>query len=135
MSLSLTTILVADDDLDDQELLEEAFLLINEKASIHTVSSGKEVLVYLQNCSILELPCLVVLDYNMPDFTGPEILETILKEDRYKKIPSVIWSTSNTNLYKEISIQRGAKQYYQKPQNFKGIITLAQEMLRICNQG
>ena len=128
-------ILLADDDMDDLELLEEAFLLLNPSLLLFKVSSGREGLDYLNNCEDNMLPCLIVLDYNMPDFTGPEILETILKEDRYKKIPSVIWSTSNTNLYKEISIQRGAKQYYQKPQNFKGIITLAQEMLRICNQG
>ncbi len=128
-------ILLADDDMDDLELLEEAFLLLNPSLLLSKVSSGREGLDYLNNCEDNMLPCLIVLDYNMPDFTGPEILETILKEDRYKKIPSVIWSTSNTNLYKEISIQRGAKQYYQKPQNFKGIITLAQEMLRICNQG
>lgn len=128
-------ILLADDDMDDLELLEEAFLLLNPSLLLCKVSSGREGLDYLNNCEDNMLPCLIVLDYNMPDFTGAEILETILKEDRYKKIPSVIWSTSNTNLYKEISIQRGAKQYYQKPQNFKGIITLAQEMLRICNQG
>ena len=128
-------ILLADDDLDDLELLEEAFLLLNPSLLLFKVSSGREGLDYLNNCEDNMLPCLIVLDYNMPDFTGAEILETILKEDRYKKIPSVIWSTSNTNLYKDISIQHGAKQYYQKPQNFKGIITLAQEMLRICDLG
>ena len=128
-------ILLADDDRDDLELLEEAFLSLDPSLLLSKVTSGREGLDYLNNCDDNMLPCLIVLDYNMPDFTGAEILETILKEDRYKKIPSVIWSTSNTNLYKEISIQRGAKQYFQKPQDFVGIITLAQQMLQFCNQG
>ena len=125
-------ILLADDDMDDLELLEEAFLLLNPSLLLFKVSSGREGLDYLNNCEDNMLPCLIVLDYNMPDFTGAEILETILREDRYKKIPSVIWSTSNTKLYKEISLQRGAKHYYQKPHNFQDILNLAQEMLLIC---
>lgn len=127
-------ILLADDDMDDLELLEEAFLTADPDLLLSKVSSGREGLAYLKSCDDNMLPCLIVLDYNMPDISGAEVLAVILKDDRYKKIPSVIWSTSNTKLYKEISLQRGAKHYYQKPHNFQDIISLAQEMLLICEE-
>ena len=67
MNMEEKIILVADDDLDDQEMLEEVFLGIEKDALIHTVSSAKEALEYLRNCVPTALPCLIILDYNMPD--------------------------------------------------------------------
>ena len=41
------SILLADDDLDDQELLKEAFFIIKPNVVIHAVSPGGELLQYL----------------------------------------------------------------------------------------
>lgn len=126
-------ILLADDDLDDQELLEEAFLQLERDAAIHTVSSAKEVLAYLQSCTEKELPCLIVLDYNMPDFSGAEVLRLLASHEQYKNIPAIIWSTSDSQIYKNICEERGARFYFHKPANFKDIAIIARQMLQHCN--
>jgi CheY-like chemotaxis protein len=133
MSKEPKIILLADDDLDDQQLLEEAFLLLEKDAAIHTVSSAKEVLEYLQTCPKEELPHLIVLDFNMPDFTGAEVLELIYAHTDYKKIPVVVWSTSNSPFHKSLCEEKGAVQYFSKPNSFIEISQLASKMLRFCN--
>jgi CheY-like chemotaxis protein len=128
------TILLADDDLDDQELLEEAFLQIDPSAQIHTVSSGTEVFDYLKNCNDTDLPCLIVLDYNMPFLTGPQILEAINQQTRYQHIPKLIWSTSDGLHYRQLSKEKGAIEYFHKPLNYEGMKILASKMLRFCQR-
>lgn len=125
-------ILLADDDLDDQELMEGAILQVESDAAIHTVSSAKEVLVYLQSCTNQELPCLIILDYNMPDSTGAEVLQLLTSHNRYNKIPAVVWSTSDSSVYKNICKERGAKAYFRKPIIYTDTIKIAKEMLKVC---
>lgn len=122
-------ILLADDDLDDQEFLEEAFLHIEPDAGIHTVSSGRQLIEYLLHCQNKHLPGLIVLDYNMPDMNAAEILAYLRENDLYKNIPAVVWSTSDATLYKESCRQKGAKKYFRKPTKFEEVVKLAEEML------
>ena len=98
MNISPKIILLADDDADDRELLEEAILSIETDAVIHAAASGNEALTVLNNSSDKELPCLIILDYNMPDLNGAEVIEIIINDNRYKDIPVLIWSTSNLPL-------------------------------------
>jgi CheY-like chemotaxis protein len=81
MNQAFKIILLADDDLDDQELLEEAFLHIEPEAEIHTVLSGKILIEYLPNCLNKHLPCLIVFDYNMPGMNAPEILDDLCENE------------------------------------------------------
>ena len=127
-------ILVADDDVDDQELLEEAILHLKEGAAIHTVSSGNELIEYLISCTKKELPCLIVLDYNMPKMNGVEVLEYLHNNENYKHIPAIVWSTSNSIFYKEICKQKGALEYFQKPNNFTTLTAVAKQMLSFCSR-
>jgi CheY-like chemotaxis protein len=68
------TVLEADRVLNDQELLEEAFLQISPAAQIHAVSSGKEAFAYVQRCGEAETACLILLDYNMPCLNRPQVV-------------------------------------------------------------
>lgn len=126
------SILLADDDSDDLELLEEAFMDLESGVIINKVSSGKEALDYLNNCGFEKLPCLVILDYNMPDLTGAEVLEKLYQNPELIAIPVIIWSTSNATIYKELSMKQGAIKYFEKPNNFEEIKKLASEMFDFC---
>lgn len=126
-------ILLADDDSDDLELLEEAFVNLDSGVIINKVSSGKEALHYLNHCGFEKLPCLVILDYNMHDLTGVEVLKKLYQNPEFKTIPIIIWSTSNAPIYKELSLKEGAVKYFEKPNNYDAIKKLALEMVHFCN--
>jgi CheY-like chemotaxis protein len=125
-------ILVADDDLDDQGLLEEVFTKINADLTVHSVGSTKEVLRYLNDSYPQSLPCLIVLDYNMPDFTGAQVTAMILENEKFRHIPILVWSTSNSPVYKKECEQQGARQYFYKPHEYGEVIEMARKMLEFC---
>jgi CheY-like chemotaxis protein len=125
-------ILVADDDQEDIELLSEAILQLECDAQLHTVTDGSMVIDYLNKISDGQLPSLIVLDYNMPNMNGAEVLEHLNNDPRYQKIPKVIWSTSNNSSYVKQCLEKGASSYFVKPATSKTLQEQAEQMLKMC---
>src|ERR671927_27466 len=126
------TIFLADDDEDDQELLKEAFITINSSVNFYLAENGKEALHYLKSLPPASLPCLIVLDYNMPELNGAEVLKVIAGEEKYTDVPKVIWTTSNSEIHKDYCLSIGAYDYLVKPDNIRDIEKMARRMLQYC---
>jgi len=126
------TIFLAEDDIDDQEFLTEALHTIDENVTIHIEKSGDKALGYLESLSESQLPCLIVLDYNLPLVSCHQILQNIQHTERYKNVVKVVWSTSNSPHYEKACIDSGAAAYFVKPADIAGIRTLAEKMLELC---
>ena len=126
-------ILIAEDDMDDQEFLKEIFISIDDSYSIVFASNGQDVLDILHKSSDSKLPCLIVLDYNMPGSTGAEILKELKINNRYDSIPKIIWSTSKSETYKDICMQLGANDYLIKPSNVNDLTEICKYMLSTCS--
>ena len=125
-------IFLAEDDIDDQELLVEAFAQLDKTISVKVVSNGKKALSFLENLSPGQDPCLIVLDYNLPELSGAEILERLNQFQRFENITKIVWSTSNSPVYESVCLNLGAKAYLVKPNDISGINRLAQLMLQMC---
>ena len=125
-------IFLAEDDIDDQELLVEAFAQLDNTISVTTVNNGKKALSFLDNLSHEENPCLIVLDYNLPELSGAEILERLNRMKRFEEVTKVVWSTSNSPVYEQLCLELGAKAYLVKPNDILGINRLAELMLQLC---
>ena len=126
-------ILVGEDDTDDQEMLTEVFSSIDKSFILLFVNNGKEVLSALQKLRDDQLPCLVVLDYNMPGLNGAEIVKEIGQNERYKDIPKIVWSTSGSDQFKKLCLELGAVDYVIKPSNNADLEKIARYMLSICS--
>lgn len=126
-------ILLADDDADDQELLIEAFSKTEPRVQIHSVVFGKDVIKYLESLSDDLLPDLIILDYNMPDCNGVEVLQQLNTTGRYTAIPIVLWSTSNADFYREAARRNGARDYFYKPNRFDDVVNLSRKILSHIN--
>jgi CheY-like chemotaxis protein len=133
MPNSLIDILLADDDEEDLELIESAITDIEPAADLHKVTNGKAVLDYLDNQPDNKLPCLIVLDYNMPELNGSEVLALIYKEERYENIPRVVLSTSGAPMHIQDCISKGASEYFIKPNNMSDFGKLAKKLLDHCS--
>jgi CheY-like chemotaxis protein len=130
---SKPTICLADDDPDDRELLTEAFQKLTDSYHIKTVINGKELLEFLSLMDDGELPCVIVLDYNMPGLNGKQVLAYLQNTDRYRHIPKIIYSTSNSLKDKKEFLAIGASEYLTKATSPKDILDAAKKMLSYCD--
>jgi CheY-like chemotaxis protein len=130
---SKPTICLADDDPDDRELLLDAFQKITDSHHLTAVNSGRALIDYLSLLDNSELPCLIVLDYNMPGLDGKQILTYLQITERYRHIPKVIYSTSNSFRDKKEFLAIGASEFLTKATTPRDILNSARKMLSYCN--
>ncbi|MBL7717564.1 MAG: response regulator [Flavipsychrobacter sp.] len=127
--MKTNTILIADDDREDRELLED--ILTSQHPGIHilSVSNGSEVFDLLDECDAAKLPEVLVLDYNMPLLNGAEVLSRMTADERYKGICVVMLSTSNAQIHVDQCKSMGARDYLVKPTDINGLQALGQKIL------
>lgn len=124
-------ILLADDDPEDREMFADRFQLHNPDARVQCLSSGYELLTYLNECPSENLPQLILVDYKMPGITGQEVLRRLQHDQRYDRIPKVIWSTSNNQGYIDESLQSGAERYFTKPADMRGFDRMVDQITQL----
>jgi len=125
-------ILLGEDDADDQEMLKEVFASIDTAFILFFVNNGSEILSALEKLKDDQMPCLIVLDYNMPGLSGADILRELSTNERYKIIPKVVWSTSGSEKFRNICLELGAVDYVIKPNNLIKLEEVARYMLSLC---
>jgi CheY-like chemotaxis protein len=128
------TILIAEDDPDDQELITFAFSKVDPSLKLSIVNNGKEVLDYLFRVPVNHLPCMILLDYNMPELNAAQVTKLLNPDERFNFIPIVILSTSDNPIYIHDCLENGAIDYIKKPDDFKILIKIAKEMADICRR-
>jgi two-component system response regulator len=119
-------ILIAEDDADDRFLLNAAFEENGFTDKLHFVENGVELLAYLGNTHLgtesCKLPNFILLDLNMPKKDGREVLKEIKQNPAYKKIPVIIFSTTNNEQEMRRCYELGANSYITKPNSFENLI-------------
>ncbi len=132
MSATKQIILYAEDDLDDLDMVKLAFEKHDEIEIIHA-SDGNQALHYLNNLQPGDaLPCLIILDINMPGMDGRQALLQIKQAEAFQHIPVVMFTTSNSPMDIEFARRHGAD-FVTKPLRFEEIENLAAEFTLRCN--
>ena len=96
-------ILLGEDDADDEELLKEVFTTLDNSFSMRFANNGRKLVTHLEQLPDSDLPCLIILDYNMPELNGADILKSLKAQARYDSIPKIIWSTSGSETFKLVT--------------------------------
>ncbi|GAC1417122.1 MAG: response regulator [Flavisolibacter sp.] len=126
------TILYVDDDYDDLFLISEAFSNYTEKLNVVHACNGQEGLGVLKTMmDVQKLPCLIIMDINMPILDGKETLKIIRTSEKIEKIPVVLFSTSKNELDIQFAKQWDAH-FISKPDKFLQMENLVQEFVQYC---
>ncbi len=120
------SILIAEDDADDRYLLQAAFEENGFTDKLEFVENGLEVLEYLNSIkskdSDKKLPGFILLDLNMPKKDGREVLKELKQNPEFKKIPIIVFSTTNNEIEMRRCYELGANSYITKPNSFESLI-------------
>jgi two-component system response regulator len=117
-------ILVADDDKDDQYILQSAFNERGFTEKLVFVNDGDELLAHLNAPAqkMADLPKLILLDLNMPKKTGKEALVEIKRDGNLKTIPVIIFSTTSDEGQISQCYELGANSYIVKPGHYQSLM-------------
>ena len=124
---SLLSVVLADDDPDDQLLIQEAFRKTDLSNAVTVTNDGVELLDYLnehRGTGGVRRPDLVLLDLNMPRMDGREALAAIKADPELRAIPIVVLTTSGDedDILKTYSL--GANSYIRKPVTFTELVEI-----------
>jgi two-component system, chemotaxis family, response regulator Rcp1 len=113
-------VLIVDDNPADVALVREALAGSKHHSQVKSVSDGAEALAFLNRrdkYATAIRPDLVILDLNLPKRDGLAVLAAMKAGPELRRIPVVIFSTSQ--LHKDIlrSYEMGANCYVNKPGN------------------
>lgn len=133
------TIIIADDDSDDQEFLISTIQEINPQCNILCVPNGEELIAVLwgdnKNCDpAFQNPDLIFLDLNMPLLDGYESLRLIRAKLNLKSVPVFVLTTSEFEYDRIKSVAYGANGFYSKPMTPGGIKNIVMEIFSKCDQ-
>ena len=110
------SILIVDDDEDDQQLFIESAKEVDEDISCVTANDGQDAIIFLMD-EHNTLPDYIFLDLRMPRINGKQCLEEIKKDKRLRHIPIFIYTTSK-NVQDSIDLKKmGAVHFITKPEN------------------
>jgi CheY-like chemotaxis protein len=132
MSLKKHTIIYAEDDEDDVQLVNECFASFSNVIEVRHAYNGQEALELLETLLKQQItPCLIILDINMPVMDGKQALVKIKSNPDFKKIPTILFTTSNSRLDIAFAQNWGAD-FITKPLNYEEITSLAKEFSKRC---
>ena len=131
MTGSERTILYVDDDADDREFFFEVMKETDPQIDVVFAENGVEALQYLENRKNSSLPCLVVLDINMPLLDGKETFYRMRGDTVLKNLPVVVLSSSEKPDDKEMFNNLGID-FFTKPSNINYLNDIAGHMVKVC---
>ena len=126
------TILYAEDDLDDLFMIQQAFQQSDGSTQLLHASNGFDALEQLNQLKAEKrLPCLIILDINMPGMNGREALIRIRQSEDYKDIPVVLFTTSSSELDRAFA-KKWKAEFITKPLIFSELEDLAKRFVSLC---
>jgi CheY-like chemotaxis protein len=116
-------VLLVEDDSVDAMTVKRAFKDLNvANPLVHTLN-GEEALKYLKS-EESKKPCIILLDLNMPRMNGIEFIQVIKVDDKLKKIPIVVLTTSREERDKIESFRLGVAGYMLKSIDYKKFVEI-----------
>jgi len=128
------TILLVEDNPDDVELTLRAFQRNNIGNEVIVASDGEEALDYLFATGKFKdrdpevQPTVVLLDLKLPKVMGLDVLKRIRADERTRRLPVVVLTSSNEDRDIVTSYDLGANSFVRKPVDFAQFMDAARSL-------
>ncbi|MGL5985825.1 MAG: response regulator, partial [Burkholderiales bacterium] len=129
-----STILLVEDNPDDEMLALRAFKKNNITNEVNVARDGVEALDFLfgrgayQGRDLTQQPSLILLDLKLPKMDGLEVLKALRANEHTRLIPVVVMTTSKEEDDLVRSYSYGANSYIRKPVDFNQFIDAVRQV-------
>ena len=118
------SVLLVEDDPEDVTLTMRALAQHHLVNHIHVARDGAEALTYLQDA---ERPRVILLDLKLPKVTGLEVLKRIRQDERLRRVPVVILTSSREEPDIRQAYDLGVNSYIVKPVDIEQFVRAVSE--------
>lgn len=128
-------IMVAEDNRADEMLMRLALKQHQVEHTMLALDDGDKVIDYVMRGDVddaLRCPDLLLLDLNLPKRNGEEVLTRVRQSVKFRNMPVVIVTSSDSPKDRAMAERLGAANYFQKPPDldaYMKIGALAKEIL------
>lgn len=130
----LLNILFIDDDVIEVMKFNRVLNKLNLNHKVIEANNGKEALLILKNKDII--PDIILLDLKMPEINGIEFLKIVKTDVDLKRIPLIVFTTSN-DLHDILECYEiGVSGYMLKPLKYEDYVLIVEKTLNYwsCNE-
>jgi CheY-like chemotaxis protein len=127
------SILLVEDDVVDVMSVRRALRELNSNHTLSVAGNGEEALVHLRHPGNL-LPGIILLDINMPRMNGIDFLKILKADERLRRLPVVILTTSKEEKDRLESFNLSAAGYMVKPVDYAGFVEVVRNIERYWTQ-
>ena len=110
-------ILLVEDDRVDAMTVKRALKELHVTNQLDIACNGEEALDYLK-AKGNAIPCIILLDLNMPKMNGLEFLTIVKQMETYKMIPIIVLTTSSDDQDRIESFRKSVAGYMIKPVDY-----------------
>ena len=134
MPIAPRTILLVEDNPDDEELTLRALARNNLSNNVVVVRDGQEAVDWLQGSGAYasrdaqDVPALILLDLKLPKIDGLEVLRRLRANPLTAVVPVVILTSSKEDRDRASGYQGGANSYVQKPVDFTSFVDAVRQL-------
>ena len=126
MITDAAAVLLVEDNPDDEELTLHGLRRANLTNPVVVARDGQEALDYLfgdHDQAAKPVPVVVLLDLHLPRIDGFEVLKRIRAQERTRRVPVVILTSSSEDADLINGYDLGANSYVRKPVQFEEFAT------------
>jgi CheY-like chemotaxis protein len=132
--LNNLSIIIAEDDVDDGEIIHRSFTRHPSFSKVHWVKNGKELMDLLHTPGF-ELPDVILTDINMPILNGLEVMERVFNDPHLCSIPVFAYSSTMNPLYESRCKALGCKAFLVKPFSLLEFDEIPYQLVYLLNKG
>jgi len=122
-------ILMIEDDHGHAKLIEKNIRRANISNDIVHLDTGQAALDYLFSEEVqLNGPMLILLDLNLPDMQGTDILTELKKDERLKRAPVVVLTTTDDKTEIQRCYDLGCNVYITKPVDYESFAAAIRQL-------
>lgn len=122
-------IVMVEDDHGHAKLIEKNIRRANIGNDIMHFDAGQPALDYLFSPEVLANgPLLILLDLNLPDMSGTDILAEVKRDERLRRAPVVVLTTTDDKTEIQRCYDLGCNVYITKPVDYENFASAIRQL-------